>query len=305
MLFVPDDSRTVRASRTRRDFLIITADDFGVRESVNEAVELAARRGMLTAASLMVSGSAAADAIRRAQRLPQLRIGLHIVLVDGSATLERTQIPLLVDAAGRFGQRMAIDGFRFFFSPAARRQLSSEVRAQFKAFAATGLQLDHVNAHKHFHVHPTLLRIILDVGREFGLRAVRWPREPLLAGERTSGIGPAIRHAGLLPWLDLMRRQIERAGLLHNDWIFGIAASGHMDTRALLRIAQRLPSGITEIYSHPATRSEMSAGAPDCAEPQQELAALTSRRVQAAFRNAFVARGGYSDALHRMRRARP
>ncbi|WP_116812326.1 ChbG/HpnK family deacetylase, partial [Steroidobacter cummioxidans] len=113
MLFVTDDSRTVRAARTRRDFLIITADDFGERESVNEAVELAARRGVLTAASLMVSGSAAADAVRRAQRLPQLRVGLHIVLVDGSAILERAQIPLLVDASGRFGKRMVIDAFRF------------------------------------------------------------------------------------------------------------------------------------------------------------------------------------------------
>ncbi|WP_116812523.1 hopanoid biosynthesis-associated protein HpnK [Steroidobacter cummioxidans] len=288
MLFVTDDSRTVRAARTRRDFLIITADDFGERESVNEAVELAARRGVLTAASLMVSGSAAADAVRRAQRLPQLRVGLHIVLVDGSAILERAQIPLLVDASGRFGKRMVIDAFRFAFSPTMRRQLSCEIRAQFKAFAATGLQLDHVNAHKHFHVHPTLLRIILDVGREFGMQAIRWPREPLLAYEHSSGISQAMQHAGLSPWLTLMRRQIERAGLLHNDWMFGMVASGQMDTRALLRILQHLPSGITEIYSHPGSE-----------DSQRELAALTSRRVQAILRSAFVARGGYSDALHR------
>ena len=293
MLFVPDDSRTLRAARTRRDFLIITADDFGARESVNEAVELAVRRGVLTAASLMVGGAAAADAVRRARQLSQLRVGLHIVLVDGSAILERAQIPLLVDASGKFGRHMVIDAFRFVFSPSMRRQLSSEIRAQFKAFAATGLQLDHVNAHKHFHVHPTLLRIILEVGREFGMQAIRWPREPVLAYEHVSGISQTMQHAGLSPWLTLMRRQIERAGLLHNDWMFGMAASGQMDTRALLRIVQRLPSGISEIYSHP--------GAGDS---QRELAALTSRRVQATLRSAFVARGGYSDALHRLQRAR-
>jgi hopanoid biosynthesis associated protein HpnK len=292
MFFVPDDSRTVRAAHSRRDFLIITADDFGVSESVNEAVELATYRGVLTAASLMVSGPAASDAVRRARQLPQLRVGLHIVLVDGSAILERAEIPLLVDAAGKFGNRMVVDSFRFVLSPSMRRQLSSEIHAQFKAFAATGLQLDHVNAHKHFHLHPTLLRIILEVGREFGMQAIRWPREPLLAYQHASWVGQAMQHAGLSPWLTLMRRQIERAGLLHNDWMFGMSASGHMDTRALVRVLRHLPSGITEIYSHPATGAEDS---------QRELDALTSHRVQAMLRGAFIARGGYSDALHRQR----
>ena len=64
-------------------YLIVTADDFGLHESVNDAVEQAAAAGVLTAASLMVSGPAAADAIRRAQRLPNLRVGLHLVLADG------------------------------------------------------------------------------------------------------------------------------------------------------------------------------------------------------------------------------
>ncbi len=136
-----------------------------------------------------------------------------------------------------------IDAFRFVFSPSMRRQLSAEIRAQFEAFVATGLQLDHVNAHKRFHVHPTLLRIILDVGREFGMQAIRWPREPLLANEHASQIGQAMQYAGLSPWLTLMRRQIERAGLLHNDWMFGMAASGHMDSACpaayLAALAQR------------------------------------------------------------------
>src|SRR5262249_15424164 len=47
-----------------RRFLIVTADDFGLHPSVNEAVERGARDGVLTAASLMVAAPAAADAVR-------------------------------------------------------------------------------------------------------------------------------------------------------------------------------------------------------------------------------------------------
>ena len=50
--------------------LILTADDFGAAVEVNEAVERAHRDGILTAASLMVSGAAAHDAVTRARQMP-------------------------------------------------------------------------------------------------------------------------------------------------------------------------------------------------------------------------------------------
>jgi chitin disaccharide deacetylase len=56
--------------------LIVTADDFGAAPEVNDAVEAAHRGGILTAASLMVSAPAAADAIARARRLRNLRADL-------------------------------------------------------------------------------------------------------------------------------------------------------------------------------------------------------------------------------------
>ena len=71
--------------------LVVTADDFGLSEAVNAAVEDAHRRGILSAASLMVGGPAAADAVARARRLPNLRVGLHLVLVDGDPMLDRAR----------------------------------------------------------------------------------------------------------------------------------------------------------------------------------------------------------------------
>ncbi|MDE0854568.1 MAG: ChbG/HpnK family deacetylase, partial [Nevskia sp.] len=68
------DSRLPIAD-SRPSGLIVTADDFGLHAAVNEAVELAHRDGVLTAASLMVGAPAAADAVQRARRLPRLRVG--------------------------------------------------------------------------------------------------------------------------------------------------------------------------------------------------------------------------------------
>ncbi|HKJ73595.1 MAG TPA: ChbG/HpnK family deacetylase, partial [Alphaproteobacteria bacterium] len=81
--------------------IIITADDFGFSEEINEAVERGHRDGVLSAASLMVSAPAAADAVARAKRLPNLRVGLHVVMVQGVPTLPVEEVSALVGPNGR------------------------------------------------------------------------------------------------------------------------------------------------------------------------------------------------------------
>lgn len=280
----------------RFPYLIVTADDFGLHESVNEAVEQASHAGILTAASLMVAAPAAADAILRARRLPHLRVGLHLVLADGRAMLDPDLIPGLADRTGMMNSRMFANGVRFFASPTLRRQLETEIRAQFSAFARTGLALDHVNAHKHFHVHPTLLEMLLRIGRDFGLRAVRVPDEPWWFAWRSGGWTAGMNAALLGPWLALMKRRLRKAQVRHNDRIFGVAASGRMDEAKLLMILERLPPGVTEIYFHPVVHSGPGVATYTTGYRHgEELAALLSPRVRAAAAAGGFGRGGYQD----------
>ena len=261
--------------------LIITADDFGLHEAINEAVERAHREGVLTAASLMVGAPAAADAVNRARRMPRLRVGLHLVLADGPSVLPHTEIPDLVDVAGQFGDHMVRDGFRFFFLPHVRRQLTAEIKAQFASFHAFGLILDHVNAHKHFHLHPTVLSLILSIGKHFGVHAVRFPAEVR---------SPVF----LYPLLAAMRRRLDRADIAYNNQILGIERSGAMNEAALLAALNHMPGGVTEIYLHPATRCGLTESMV-LYRHTDELAALLSPRVRAAMDGLGVMRGGFSD----------
>jgi chitin disaccharide deacetylase len=234
--------------------LIVTADDFGLTVPVNEAIEAGHRRGILTAASLMVAGEAAEDAVMRARGLPELGVGLHLVLVDGAPMLPPEQIPDLVDARGLLRSNVVAQGVRIFCSAAARRQAAAEIRAQLSAFRRTGLLLDHVNAHHHFHLHPTVQRVLLQLAPEFGIRAVRVPFEPLSSARRSGLRGAA--------WLDLLmtgrrarrlQHRLRRAGLAANDRVFGLAASGAMVSATVQRYLEALPDGVSEIYFHPAT----------------------------------------------------
>src|SRR5258708_4209816 len=247
----------------------------------------------------MVGAAAAADAVERARRLPTLRVGLHVVLVQGRPVLPPEQVPDLVDGSGAFTDRLVRAGFSWFFRPGVRRQLAAEIRAQYEAFRATGLPLDHVNAHNHMHLHPTLQALILTIGRDHGLRAVRVPYEPPLASFRAAGGGLARRlltAAGLAPWVALLRRRLRRAGLKSNRCVFGLHDSGNMSAELVVRLAGELPAGVTEIYFHPATRRspELDRQMP-AYHHQAELAALISPGVSAALSAAGARRIAFCD----------
>jgi hopanoid biosynthesis associated protein HpnK len=260
--------------------LIVCADDFGLDPSVNEAVERAHRDGILTTASLMVGAPAAADAVRRARRMPRLRVGLHLALVDAGPLLSGPAAAPLIGAGGEFDRNMLRAGLRFSLLPSVRAALEREIRAQFAAFAATGLVLDHVNAHKHMHIHPTVARLVIEIGRDYGMRAVRVPAEPAAVLNRA---WPGERRSAPFwgAWVARLRRRLEREGLVVNDHLFGIAWSGRMVEERLLALIPHLPEGISEIYCHPA-----SEGTPDLAARMpgyrhtEELAALLSPRVR-------------------------
>ncbi len=275
--------------------LIVCADDFGLDPAVNAAVEEARRDGILSTASLMVGASAAADATARARRLPGLRVGLHLVLVDGRPVLPTDQVEALVGPDGEFDRNMARAGIRFFALPQVRHQLAAEIRAQFEAFRATGLTLDHVNAHKHMQLHPMVAELVVEIGRDYGMKAVRVPAEPVAPLRRAF---PQERRRTPLyrPWIEHLRRRLLRAGLTVNDHVFGLAWSGNMIEERALRLLPHLPDGTSEIYFHPATkRTPALVAAMPGYRHTEELAALLSPAVRERIATLGIKLASYGD----------
>jgi hopanoid biosynthesis associated protein HpnK len=255
--------------------LVVTADDFGASPQVNEAVEIAHRDGILTAASLMVSAPAAIDAVARARRMPNLRVGLHLTLVDDRPTLPAAQISGLVDSDGFFRSDMVRSGAAMFFLPGVRKQLAAEIEAQFRAFVATGLTLDHVNTHKHFHMHPTIANLTMKIGARYGMKATRVPFE-------TDN-----------PFAQYLRRSYRAKGMCVADRVYGLKHSGAMTTDRLGAILDALPEGLSEIYMHPATGPYPGSAAGY--RYAEELAALTAPQNIENIKSSGVSCGGFAD----------
>jgi len=270
--------------------LIVTADDFGMSLEVNEAVEEAHRRGILTCASLVVTGEAAEDAVRRARRMPELGVGLHLALLAAPPASPPDAVPALMHPGGGLGFAPGLTGMRIALSGAVREQVRRETRAQLNLFRRTGLPLDHLDGHWHFHQHPWILGIVVGLAAEYGIRAVRVPYEPAFPSWRAAGRRSLPRRIGMAGAHRLlaahMRRRLRAAGIAANDWFFGMYDGGALDAGYLLRlIADPLP-GITEIGLHPATRRWSGPHAPPGDwRAEDELAALIDPRLREACRS--------------------
>jgi hopanoid biosynthesis associated protein HpnK len=189
---------------------------------------------------------------------------------------------------------MAAAGATMLFQPAARRQLAAEIEAQLAAFQATGLALDHVNAHKHFHLHPTIAGLVLKLGPRHGLRAMRIPIEPIAPLKQATPGGGVGGGRLLRLWARLARTRARAAGLLTPDQVFGLRWSGAMSEGRLEGLIRVLPPGLSEIYLHPASGAGFEGAAPGYAYGE-ELAALLSQRVRSAVRESAIRLGGFAD----------
>jgi hopanoid biosynthesis associated protein HpnK len=205
-------------------------------------------------------------------------------------------VPDLVTPEGLFRTDMARMGADIFFKPAVRRQLAAEIEAQFEAFARTGLALDHVNTHKHYHLHPTIAGAMLTIGRRYGLRASRAPVEPrrVLAAVDPAAVPPPAYVTE--PWARMVRARYRRAGVAVADQVFGLAWSGHMTPERVVGLIRNLPDGLSELYLHPATDGDFS-GAAQGYDYKAELAALLAPDTRAAVAESGARLVAFSDVL--------
>ncbi|TFI52377.1 ChbG/HpnK family deacetylase [Mastigocladus laminosus UU774] len=266
----------------QKRFAIINGDDFGFSSGVNQAIIKAHEEGVLTSTSLMVTADAAKEAVSLARTHPNLSVGLHLVLVCGKSALPPEQIPHLVDEQGNFSNSSLMAGLRYQFIRETRSELRQEIRSQLEKFRSTGLPLSHVDGHLHMHMHPMILRILVELAAEFDIKAIRLPSEEL-------GLNLKLESSNLLTklvWSGVFGRLrrygenlLKSQNINFTERVYGLLQTGCVTEKYLLNLIPQIRSDVVEIYCHPAIAisGEPLNGPPTAGEA--ELAALLSGQV--------------------------
>ncbi len=264
--------------------LIINADDFGLSKGANRAIIRAWQEGILTSASLMVGGSAFAEAVALAAENPGLQVGLHLTLVQGRASLLNDGFPSITDQQGNFSNDPVLAGMRYFFLRPLRKQLHREIEAQILKFRETGLPLSHIDGHLNIHMHPVVFDILLELMPRHGITSFRLSRERLgvdLALAPRRRLGKTVDAFIFSRLAARCRPGLDRLGIGYTTEVKGLLNSGRMTEEYLLSALDILQEGVTEIYFHPGCNpdDELLRWMPDYRH-EEELAALTSPRVK-------------------------
>jgi chitin disaccharide deacetylase len=243
---------------TRVSKLIVNADDFGLTNGVNRAIFELHMAGVLTSTTLMAKAAASDDAIEIAKNTPTLGVGCHVVLVDGEPVLPAAQLPTLTDPrTGRFFPTLGA----FLRGVATRRiymnEVKAEATAQISLLQARGVQLTHIDTHKHTHMIPRVLCPVIHAAKACGIQRVRNPFEPAWSANATAN-APFMRRAqvSLLSKLFASRfhRFIAESGFTTTAGALGVLATGTLDSATVRSIAAAIPAGndaVYELVTHP------------------------------------------------------
>jgi predicted glycoside hydrolase/deacetylase ChbG (UPF0249 family) len=235
--------------------LILNADDFGLTPGINRAVaELHAARA-LTSATLMANGPAFNDAVAIAQAHPTLGVGCHIVLTDGLPVSHPESIPTLLGSDGKtFRSSLADFLIAVLRGKVSEDDIAREALAQIQRLQRAGIDVTHVDTHKHTHILPAVARPLLFVAERAGIGAIRNPFEQawsLRIGR--SGFTRRTQVAIMARLRSHFMRlpQIRSGALLTTDGTIGISATGRLDAITLRAALAALPDGLWELVCHP------------------------------------------------------
>lgn len=234
----------------------MNADDFGLTSGVNRAIVELHRDGLLTSATLMAKAAATDEAIELALANPTLRVGCHVVLVDGEPVSPPQAIPHLANPQRGAFESSLVSFLRKTYTQPGRMisgEIEAEATAQIKSLQARGLHISHVDTHKHTHMFPAVLRPLLRAARSCGIHCVRNPFEPEWA-VRATPRASFIRNAEIFVlrrFGPFFRRLIAEEGFATTDGTIAVAGTGVVNSDTVRSLLTKLPPGTWELVTHP------------------------------------------------------
>jgi predicted glycoside hydrolase/deacetylase ChbG (UPF0249 family) len=132
--------------------LVVNADDFGLSSGTNRGIATAHEHGIVTSASLMVGGAAAAEAAEYARLHPALSVGLHFDLGEW---------------AFRRGEWIPVSPIVPADDPAAVEAALSRQLRMFRELMKR--EPTHIDSHQHVHLEQPARRLVAQRALELGI----------------------------------------------------------------------------------------------------------------------------------------
>lgn len=249
-------------------YLIITDDDFGASKNINEGIEIAARKNVITSISALTNFSESLSDLKRlAKNHPKIGIGIHLNITTGRPLLPPDQIPTLVNPSGNF---YPLAELLCRLKDISHDDIRKELRAQIIAYQELDIRLDHLSdQHGIMVLYNPFFDIVTELAAELNVPI----RSPMLAGSKypeifsNSQMNKRKRQAAFqlatshpykalcllkntrINTVQCKKDRLYDLGIVHPD-LFITSFWGEPTIENFSHIIEHLPKGVSEVVVH-------------------------------------------------------
>jgi predicted glycoside hydrolase/deacetylase ChbG (UPF0249 family) len=155
--------------------LIINADDFGYSKEITLGIKEATEHGLVTSTSLIVNKDYSEQALDSAIKIEDASVGIHFNLDDGKPLCPPEQVPTLVNEQGQFYDGKTFRS-RLFLGKIRLIEIYRELETQLTKFLSFGTRPSHIDFHHHLHLYYPILKVALQVAKDFSIEKMRTVR---------------------------------------------------------------------------------------------------------------------------------
>lgn len=157
--------------------LIINADDFGISEDANLAIDYCFSRNIIQRTTIMVNMDNFDSAVALSKKHGYVdKVGLHLNIVEGTPLTEQIKNTVFCTNGLFNGQALRNRKNRFLLSKQDKIAVEQELRAQIEKYIEYGFTLLHIDSHQHSHTNPSIINLLLPLMKEYGCISLRLSR---------------------------------------------------------------------------------------------------------------------------------
>ena len=151
--------------------VIITADDYGMSNAVNRAIDAGAEIGLISSTNVMTNMDFYREAVKL-KALENFSLGIHFTLSCGRPVCDPKEIPTLVAENGEFYPYASFRQ-RYRKKLISDEDIIKELKAQYARYEEALGKPDYWNTHQNVHVDFRIYRLFVDLARELGIERMR------------------------------------------------------------------------------------------------------------------------------------
>ena len=237
-------------------YIIINADDFGICDSVNKAIETLLNENRISSATLMPNVRFYRDAVEWSKNNSN-NIGLHLTFMNDDSKLKHRSISKNKSLEDENG--FLFEDINEFRKSIKYREVKEEIKLQFEKINNSGINISHVDIHR-YSIYPTynpMIYIYLcKICKQYNNLPMRWAR---YGGYST------VKGINNLCDSDNVCKFFAAISDLYNipipDYVFKFPYRNTFKTYnekkdAFINMIYNLPEGISEVHIHPAIEDD-------------------------------------------------